>query len=103
MNLTFHTGNVVRDPDVRYTSDNKAIAKFTLAVYRSKDDTDFIPITAFGKTAELIEQYVSKGRKLAVSGNLKTGSYDDNGNKVYTIDVIAEQIEFLNSKGQSNG
>ena len=103
MNELILTGNVVRDPDVRYTTDNKAIAKFTLAVYRSKDDTDFIPVTAFGKTAELIERYVSKGRKLAVNGNIKTGSYDDNGNKVYTMDVIAEHIEFLNSKEQGNG
>lgn len=100
MNSVSLIGRLTRDPDVRYTGET-AVARFALAVARPKQKdkeatSDFPNIVAFGKTAELIEKYTSKGRLVGITGRIQTGNYTDkDGKKVYTTDVVAERIEFL--------
>lgn len=110
MNKTLLIGRLTRDPDIRYTQSEQpmTIARFSLAVDRrfkrdgDNQSTDFISCVAFGKTAEFIEKYVFKGTKIAVEGRIQTGSYTNNdGNKVYTTDVVVEQVEFAGSKTDS--
>ena len=102
MNNVTLIGRLTRDPEVRYTSNTQmAVARFTIAVDRQfkrdgEPTADFIPIVAFGKTAELCERFISKGRQVAVEGRIQTGSYTNkDGNKVYTTDVVANRVEFL--------
>lgn len=101
-NLVFLIGRLTKDPEVRYTSGTQmAVCTFTLAIDRpvkagAEKQTDFPRVTVFGKQAENCERFLSKGRLVAVQGRLQTGSYTDkNGNKVYTIDVVADRVEFL--------
>ena len=101
MNSVSLIGRLTRDPEVRYgAASQTAVAKFTLAVNRpfakeGEQDADFIGITCFGKTAELVERYMGKGRLVGVTGRIQTGSYEKDGRKVYTTDVIADRVEFL--------
>ena len=109
MNKTLLIGRTTKDPDIRYTQNEQpmTIARFNLAVDRrfkkeGEQSADFISCVAFGKTAEFIEKYVFKGTKIAVEGRIQTGSYTNNdGNKVYTTDVVVEQVEFAGSKTDS--
>lgn len=100
MNNVSLIGRLTRDPDVRYTGET-AVARFAVAVARPKQKdkeatSDFPNIVAFGKTAELVEKYTSKGRLVGITGRIQTGNYTDkDGKKVYTTDVVAERIEFL--------
>lgn len=106
MNKTILVGRLTADPEVRYTQgqNTTAVARFTLAVDRKyKTDggqsADFIGCVAFGKTAEFIEKYFRKGLKIALDGRIQTGSYTDkDGFKRYTTDVVAESVEFAESK-----
>lgn len=104
MNKVALIGRLTKDPDVRYSQNGDqqiAIARFSLAVdRRGKDqEADFISCVAFGKTAETIEKYLGKGRKIAIFGHIQTGSYTNKeGVKVYTTDVIADEFEFCDSK-----
>jgi single-strand DNA-binding protein len=94
-------GRTTKDIEVAYTAQTqKAVARFTLAVNRrSKDDgTDFISCVAWGRTAENMEKYVKKGHLVGISGRIQTGSYDGKNGKVYTTDVIVEEMEFLERK-----
>lgn len=105
MNNVFLIGRTTKAPEIRYSQNNLAISRFTLAVDRvSKEkETDFISCIAFGKTAEMMEKYVPKGRKIAIQGHIQTGSYDaKDGHKVYTTDVIVERMEFCESKQGNN-
>ncbi len=101
MNSVALIGRLTRDPEVRYTSEQMAIASFSIAIDRPprKDgtkDTDFPRITVFGRQAENCEKYLKKGRLVAVQGRIQTGSYTNkNGDKVYTTDVVADRVEFL--------
>lgn len=107
MNSVQLIGRLTRDPEVRYTDGGSSIARFSLAVdKRFKQekgaDADFINIVSFGKTAEFIEKYFHKGMKIALNGRIQTGSYTDkDGKKVYTTDIVAENVEFCESKGTS--
>ena len=111
MNKCVLMGRLTRDPEVRYTQgDNaSAVARFSLAVDRrfKKDGdqtADFINCVAFGKTGEFIEKYGHKGTKFVVEGRIQTGSYTNkDGQKVYTTDVVVEQIEFAESKASADG
>ena len=101
-NLVFLIGRLTKDPEVRYTSGTQmAVCTFTLAIDRpvkagAEKQTDFPRVTVFGKQAENCERFLSKGRLVAVQGRLQTGSYTDkNGNTVYTTDVVADRVEFL--------
>ena len=107
MNSVQLIGRLTRDPEIRYTDGGASIARFGLAVDRrfkqeNGADADFINIVSFGKTAEFIEKYFHKGMKIALNGRIQTGSYTDkDGKKVYTTDVVAENVEFCESKGTS--
>lgn len=106
MNLVLISGRLTKDPEVRYTTGTQmAVAVFTLAIDRGKDKNgddrgaDFIPIKVFGKQAENCERYLAKGCRVAVQGKIQTGSYEDkNGQKVFTTDVIAQRVEFIDFK-----
>lgn len=107
MNKWIGIGRLTADPQLRYTPGNGvAVCKFTLAINRQfkKDETDFINCIAFNKTGEAITQYLTKGRQLAVTGSIRTGSYDtQDGTKRYTTDVVVESFEFIgNSNNQGN-
>ena len=109
MNKVLLTGNLARDPEVRYTQSGKACAKFTLAIDRRKSadgnrQADFISCVAWEKTAEVISQYVSKGQKIAVEGRIQTRSYDANdGTKRYVTEVVVQSMEFCGKKGDNAG
>lgn len=103
MNKVNLVGNVVRDPELI----NDKVCKYTLAVKRTYQndkgeyESDFIKCTSFKGQAKTIKAYVKKGDKLAVSGSIQTGSYiNKNNQKVYTTEVIADQVEFLTPKRQ---
>lgn len=113
MNKVILMGRLTRDPEVRYSQGDAstAIARFSLAVdrrfKRDGDDqtADFINCVAFGRTAEFMERYARKGTKFVVEGRIQTGSYTNkDGQKVYTTDVVVENIEFAESKasGENN-
>lgn len=98
MNKVILIGRLTKDPEVRYTGDNMAVASFTLAIDRQSKEkkTDFPRVTVFGKQAENCERFLKKGRLVGVEGSITTGSYDDkDGKKVYTTDVSASRVEFL--------
>lgn len=105
MNQVSLIGRITKDPDIKYTSGEKsmAVARFNLAVDRpmKKGEADFISVVCFGKTAEVVEKYAGKGKQLGVVGRIQTGSYEKDGRKVYTTDVIADRVELLGSKSES--
>ena len=102
MNQVNLVGRFTKDPEVRYSSGSNqmAIARFTLAVDRpmKQNETDFIGCVAFGRTAELIERYMHKGSLMGLCGRIQTGSYEKDGKRVYTTDIVADRIEFLDKK-----
>jgi len=100
MNSVVLIGRLTKDPEVRYIPESqKAVATFTLAVdrpYAKEKTADFIRIKVFGKTAENCERFLSKGKLAAVQGRIQTGSYENrDGDTVYTTDVVADRVEFL--------
>ena len=107
MNKVILMGRLTRDPDVRYTQGEQAmaVARFSLAVERrhkkeGEQSADFINCIAFGKLGEIIERYTHQGKKLAIEGRIQTGSYTDkDGKKVYTTEIVVEGYEFCESKG----
>lgn len=109
MNNVSLVGRLTRDPEVRYTDGGLSIARINVAVDRrfkkeGEQSADFISCVAFGKTAEFIEKYFSKGQRIGLTGRIQTGSYEkEDGTKVYTTDVIAENCEFVESKNSSGG
>lgn len=107
MNKAILSGRLVRDPDIRWTQgqDQKCIARYTLAVDRrikkdgAEQSADFISMVSFGKPAEFLEKYGKKGVKFNIIGRIQTGSYTNrDGQKVYTTDVVGEELEFAESK-----
>lgn len=108
MNKVALVGRLTRDPEIRYTAnDQMAIVRFTVAVDRKfkKDGqptADFIGIVTFGKLAEIVAKYCKKGYLVSVSGSIRTGSYDNKeGKKVYTTDIAAEEVTFLDRGSES--
>lgn len=102
MNLVVITGRQTAEAKINYTQDGKCIARFNLAVDRKGEGTDFPSCVAFGKTGEFIEKYGAKGKKWNVEGRLQTGSYEKDGHKVYTTDVIINSVEFGESKSNES-
>lgn len=90
-------GRLVRGPQLTYTQGGMAVTKFTIATNRiKKDEVDFINITVWGKQAEFVANYLSKGKLVGVEGRIQTGSYTNKeGQKVYTTDILADNVEFL--------
>ena len=101
-------GRLTKDPEIRYTQGDQGtkVASFTLAVDRKfkKDgqpSADFIRCKGFGKTAEIVEQYAPKGKQIAITGEIQTGSYQkQDGTTVYTTDIICNQVQLLGSAEQ---
>lgn len=107
MNTVILIGRLTKDPEIRVISQSETtVANFTLAVDRpmAKEKTaDFIRIVCFGKTAELCERFLTKGRQVAAQGRIQTGSYKtQSGETRYTTEVVAERVEFLGNKGDSS-
>ena len=105
INKTTLIGRLTKDPEVNILSSGSTVANFTLAVERSftdrsgKKGTDFIPIVAWSKTAELIQKYVSKGSLIAVHGRIQTRSYKTReGDTRYITEVVAEEVQFLGGR-----
>lgn len=104
MNSVNLVGRFTRDLSLSYSKEGKAVLKSSIAVNRTKDVTDFINIVAFGKTAELISEYHKKGDLIAVQGSIWTGSYDKEGQKIYTFEVCVNQITFVKpAKSEPSG
>lgn len=106
LNIFVGIGRLTRDPDVRYNPNTQvAVARFTIAIdsgYGDNKRTDFPSIVVFGKMAEVVEKYLKKGSQVAVQGRLQTGSYEKNGVRHYTTDIIASNIEFLGKPKQDS-
>ena len=109
MNKAIIMGRLTRDPEIRWTQagnsqEQMCIARYTLAVDRRQREAgaDFIPVVAFGKAGEFAEKYFHKGTKIVVEGRIQTGSYEKDGQRVYTTDVVVEQQEFAESKASSD-
>ena len=105
MNKVVLVGRLTAKPELRYTAQNTAFTRFSVAVNRTftnadgKREADFINVVAWRKQAETISKYFDKGNLIALEGRLQTGSYDDkDGNKRYTVDVALDNFEFVESK-----
>ena len=111
MNRVILMGRLTRDPEVRYSQGERAmaIARYTLAVDRrfrrdGEPTADFIPCVIFGRSAEFAEKYFRQGMRVLISGRIQTGSYTNrDGQKVYTTDIVVDDQEFADSKNASSG
>ena len=109
MNKVFLIGRLTRDPELRYTGSNIPVATFSIAVNRNysnqqgEREADFINIVVWRKQAENVKNYLTQGSQVAIDGRIQTRSYDDNnGQKRYVTEVVADNVEFLGSKNSSN-
>ena len=109
MNKVILVGRLTKDPELRFAAGSgTGICRFTVAVNRpvkkdSPKESDFIGCVAFGKTAEIIAQYLTKGREIAISGSIRTGSYEaKDGTKRYTTEVAVETFDFIGSGSGKN-
>lgn len=106
MNKVILMGRLTRDPEMRYSqgATATAVARFSIAVDRrfkreGQPDADFFNCSAFGKQAEFVEKYLHQGTKIVLTGRIENNNYTDkNGNKVYSVQISAEEIEFAESK-----
>ena len=109
INRVVLVGRLTKEPELRTTPSGSKVCNYTMAVNRNRKvdgqpDADFINCTSWNKTAEIINQYLSKGSLIAVEGHIQTNSYNNNnGNKIYETHVLVENVQFLSSKssGQS--
>lgn len=109
MNKAILMGNLTRDPEIRYTQgeNSMAVANFSLAVNRKyvrkgEDDCDFFNCTAFRKQAEFIEKYFKQGSRMLLIGRVQNNNYTNkNGEKVYNVQIMVEEVEFGSTKGSS--
>ena len=108
MNKVVLIGRLTKDPDLRFAAGSgTAVTRLTLAVNRpfenqsGQREADFINIVVWRKQAENVKKYVTKGSLIAVEGRIQTGSYEKDGQRVYTTDVVADNVQFLESKAQS--
>lgn len=101
MNNAILIGRMTKDPEVRYSDSGKVVCRFSVAVDRGKDKNgedlgaDFPGVVCFGKTAENCGKYLSKGLLVGVQGRIHTGKYEKDGKTVYTTDIYADRVEFL--------
>ena len=108
MNKVILIGRLTRDPELRHTPQGTAVCQITVAVNRrgaqpGQQDADFINVSVWGVQAENVARYMSKGRQVAVEGRIQTRNYDDkDGKKVYVTEVIATNVQFLDSKGSGS-
>lgn len=109
MNRVCLVGRLTAKPELRYTSSNTAYIRFTVAVNRTftnaqgEREADFISVIAWRRQAENIANYLDKGSQVSIDGRIQTGSFtDQNGNKRYTTDVVADNVQFLDSRKSQN-
>ena len=110
MNKAILIGRLTKDPEIRYTQSGKAVGSFTLAVDRHwiKEDSqqptaDFIPVIAWGKLAEVVGNNITKGRRISVDGRIQVRNYTaTDGSKRWVTEIVANEIEFLDSKKAGN-
>lgn len=108
MNRVNLVGRLTQKPELRYTGSNLPFVRFTVAVNRTftnqqgQREADFINVVAWRKQAESISNFLDKGSLVSIDGRIQTGSYDDkDGNKKYTVEVVADSVQFLESKSQN--
>jgi single-strand DNA-binding protein len=110
LNKVFLMGNLTRDPEIRYTTSGSPVANFGMAVNRvytdqsgeKKEDTCFVRVVVFGKQAETCGKYLSKGRLILLEGRLQYRSWESDGKKRSSMDVIGERIQFLSTRKQQD-
>ena len=110
MNKAILIGRLTRDPEVRYTSSNRAVCQFTVAIDRpftnqasGQREADFINVVAWDKTGENVGKYMTKGRLVAVEGRIQTRNYENNeGRRVYVTEVVASNVQFLESRNAAS-
>jgi len=105
MNKMIMVGRLVQDPEVRYRQNGKTVASFTLAVNRfgGQNNADFIPVVAWEKIGEIVGNNLTKGSRVLVEGRLQIRSYEDkDGQKRRIAEVIAQSVEFLDSKPRND-
>ena len=108
MNKVILIGRLTRDPELRHTPQGTAVCQITVAVNRrgaqpGQQDADFINVSIWSAQAENVAKYMTKGRQMAIEGRIQTRNYDDkDGKKVYVTEVIATNVQFLDSKGASS-
>ena len=108
MNKVILIGRLTRDPELRHTPQGTAVCQISVAVNRrgaqpGQQDADFINVSVWGVQAENVARYMAKGRQVAVEGRIQTRNYDDkDGKKVYVTEVIATNVQFLDSKGSGS-
>lgn len=103
MNKTISIGNMTDEPKISETQSGKKVARFTLALNRVGEGADYPNFIAWEKKADIVEKYCHKGMKLAVEGHIQTGSYEGKNGKVYTTDIVCDQIEFCEKKQKDDG
>ena len=116
MNLVALYGRLTRDPELKYSQSGTASCYANIAANRpmsrekrqeaeanGQPTADFISIKAFGKTAEMLANYFHKGNRIAVEGRISTGSYEKNGERVYTTDVIVNRVHFIETAAENGG
>lgn len=108
MNRTVLVGRMTRDPELKYTPSGVAVANFTLAINRpfknadGNNEADFINIVVWRKPAENTAQYTKKGSLVGVDGRLQSRRYEQDGRTVYVTEVVADSVQFLDSKGSNS-
>ena len=106
MNKVVLMGRLTKDPELRFAAGSgKGVCRFTVAINRQfkRDESDFINCVAFGKPGETISEHFAKGNRIALTGNIRTGSYEaQDGTKRYTTDVVVESFEFIETKNSTS-
>ena len=107
MNRFFATGRLTKDPEKRTTQSGISVCTFTIAVDRryknanGERETDFFPVVCWRQVADLSAQYLSKGKQVAIAGEVQTRSYEKDGQKRYVTEVVADEVQFLSPRGDS--
>ncbi len=107
MNKVFLIGRLTRDPELRYTDSNVPVATFSIAVNRNftnqagEREADFINIIVWRKQAENVKNYIKKGSQVAIDGRIQTRNYEKDGQKHYVTEVVADNVQFLDSKSSN--
>jgi single-strand DNA-binding protein len=105
MNKVIIVGRLTRDPELRYTQTGKAVASFSVAVdtgFGENKRTDFVPVISWEKLAETCSNNLTKGRRILVEGRLQIRDYEKDGQKRRAVDVVAQNVEFLDNKHSSS-
>jgi single-strand binding protein len=99
MNHITLIGRLTKDPELKYSQSGKAYCRFTLAVARefNRDETDFLDCVAWNKAAEIIAEYLRKGKRAAIQGRLETGTYEKDGKNIKTHNIVVDRFEFVDS------